>query len=125
MEYRTVSTKLPSNELTMFRSHCEKKGVTPANLIRTLVLREMEITVPHVVAGKNIIRYNRNQDSFVWSIELDTGKKVDILQNVSPMFVENLTEMLRLVLEERAASIHKERKGSVPIPSELVGGRLP
>lgn len=120
MEYRTVSTKLPSDELTLFRAHCEKKGVAPAYLIRGLILREMKITVPHVVAGKNKINYNKSRDSFTWSIELDTGKTVEILKNVSPTFLENLLSILTLRLGERNAFIHKKKRNSIAIPNGIL-----
>ena len=120
MEYRTVSTKLPSDESTMFRAHCEKKGVTPANLIRDLILREMKITVPNTIAGRNRIMYERNRDAFTWSIILDDGRKIQILQNISPYFVEDLNEKLNSALGERYAFINKKKGDSVPIPSTIV-----
>ena len=120
MEYRTVSTKLPSNEFTLYRTHCEKKGVTPAYLIRKLILKEMRITVPHTVAGRNIIEYNRNKDSFTWFVELDTGKTVEVLSNVSPTFIENLLDILKLGLGERNTFIHKRNKDSVSIPTNIM-----
>jgi hypothetical protein len=120
MEYRTVSTKLPSNESTLFRVYCEKKGVSPSNLIRELILREMEITIPHAIAGKNKIEYDKNQDSFKWSIELDTGENIEVLKNVSPDFFENLFDIIKLCLDERCSFIHKKNGKSVPVPSSLL-----
>ena len=120
MEYRTVSTKLPSDESTMFRVHCEKKGVTPANLIRGLILREMKITVPNIIAGRNTITYERDRDAFNWSIILDDDKKIQVLQNISPYFVEDLNEELGSALRERYVFINKKKGGSVPIPSTII-----
>lgn len=120
MEYRTISTKLPSNELTLFRAHCEKKGVSPAYLIRDLILKEMQITVPHIVAGRNKINYNKREDSFTWSVELDAGENVEVLKNVSPSFIKNLLDIIRLSLGERSTFIHKKKKDSVAIPDELL-----
>ncbi len=123
MEYRTVSAKLPADELTMFKAHCKKKGLTPANLLRKLILRETQVTIPIVIAGKNRITYNKNTDSFTWSLDLDAGKKVDFLENVPVAFIENLTQNLKIVIEERETAIQKIRKESVPIPSDLFGGK--
>jgi len=123
MDYRTVAAKLPSNESTMFRTYCERKGVTPASLIRALILKEMDIAVPHIMAGKNKIRYNKNQDSFVWSIELDSGKIIDVLENVSPSYLENLLDTLILCIGERASAIQKKNRDSVPVSSELFRGK--
>jgi len=119
MEYRTVSTKLPTNELTLFRAHCEKKGLTPASLIRNLILREMKITIPHTVAGRNKITYEKNKDSFTWSIELDTKDTVEILGSLSPVFIENLFNIIQIGLGERNSFIQKKEKNSVPIPSDI------
>jgi len=123
MDYRTISTKLPTDEFTLFKAHCEKKGVSPAYLIRELILREMKITVPHTVAGRNKIDYNKNKDSFTWSVELDTEKTVAVLRNVSPTFIENLLDILKLSLGERHTFIQKKKKDSVPVPSDILRGR--
>jgi hypothetical protein len=120
MEYRTVSTKLPSNELTLFRAHCEKKGVTPASLIKELILREMKITIPHTIAGRNEIEYGKTRDAFTWSVRLDDGEKIGVLRDISPSFIEDLHEMLTIGLQERSAFINKKNKDSVPIPSDVV-----
>lgn len=122
MEYRTVSTKLPANELTLYRAHCEKKGVTPASLLRELILQEMEITIPHIIAGKNLLKYDKNNDYFTWSVELDSNEIVEILNKISPAFVENLFEILKVGLEERRTFIQKKKKESVPIPYEFLKG---
>ena len=122
MEYRTVSTKLPSNELTLFRAHCEKKGVTPASLLRELVLKEIGITIPNQVAGRNKILYDKKIDTFIWSIILDDGKKIDVISNISPKFIEDLNETIKLGLMERSAFINKKTKDSVPVPSRIIQG---
>lgn len=123
MEYRTVSTKLPSNELTLFRAHCEKKGLAPASLIRDLILKEMNITVPHIVAGKNTIAYEKNHDSFKWCVKLDTGEIVEVLRNVSPAFIENLQDTITLCLGERLTFIQKKKRDSVAVPNRILKRR--
>lgn len=123
MEYRTVSAKLPSNEFTMFRAFCEKKRISPAKLIRKAILQEMKIPIPHTIAGKNRIFYDDDMDLFTWVIELDNGEQIDILKNVSPEFIENLHEIITLGLGERNSFIHKEKKESVPIPSDILRGK--
>ncbi len=123
MEYRTVATKLSSNELSQFRMHCEKKGVTPSLLIKELILMEMKITVPHIVAGKNVIRYNKNHDSFTWSLELDSGRTVEVLENVAPVFLEDLLHTITTSVDERYAFIQKTKRDSVPVPSEMLRGK--
>ncbi|HKZ93677.1 MAG TPA: hypothetical protein VJ249_03735 [Candidatus Bathyarchaeia archaeon] len=94
--------------------------MSPAYLIRELILKEMRITVPHAVAGRNIINYDRNKDSFTWSVELDTGKTVEVLRNVSPVFVENLNDIITLGMGERTSFLRKKREDSVPVPSNIL-----
>jgi hypothetical protein len=122
MEYRSISAKLPVNELTLFKNYCEKKGVTPASLIRDLILKEMEITVPHTVAGKNKISYDKKIDGFIWSIELDNKEKIDVLKNISPEFIEDLVEIMKTGLGQRNSFIQKKRKDSVSVPSDILRG---
>lgn len=119
MEHRTVSTKLPAHELTMFKVHCEKKGVTPANLIRELILKEMKIAVPHTIAGRNKIFFDKKTDSFIWSIKTDTNQEIEVLKNISPSFMENLKNILELGLNERSSFIQKRKSNSIPIPTNI------
>jgi len=123
MDYRSVSAKMPVNEVTLFKSFCNKKGVTPASLIRDLILREMEVPIPHTVAGKNKITYDKRIDRFMWSVELDNGEDVNVLQNVSPAFLEELQDMISRGLDERASFIGKVKDDSVPVPSDILRGR--
>jgi hypothetical protein len=125
MEYRTVATKLPSNEFTLFKAFCEKKGITLASLMKELILRELKIPTPHTIAGRNKLLYDRKTDVFTWSVELDSGDQVQILRNVSPSFVQDLKEILMLGLEERDSFIHRERDDSVPVPSGILRGKRP
>ncbi len=120
MEHRTISAKLPTDELTMFKAHCERKGVTPANLLRELILQELKVSIPHQVAGNNLICYNKERDSFAWSIQLDSGNIIEVIQNMSPTFLEALNNLMTLRLNERAAFIDKRKSGSSSVPAYLL-----
>lgn len=120
MEFKSVSAKMPMNEITLFKAFCEKKGVSPASLIRELILRELEVPVPHTVAGKNKIVYEKENDRFTWSVVLDNGEDVEVLRNVSPTFLEELKDMIFKGLEERASFIGRVKKDSVPVPSGIL-----
>lgn len=120
MEFKSVSAKMPMNEITLFKAFCEKKGVSPASLIRELILRELEVPVPHTVAGKNKIAYDKGNDRFIWSVALDNGEDVEVLKNVSPAFLEELQDMIYRGLEERASFIGRVEKDSVPVPSGIL-----
>lgn len=120
MEFKSVSAKMPMNEITLFKAFCEKKGVSPASLIRELILRELKVPVPHTVAGKNKIAYDKENDSFVWSVVLDNGDDVEVLKNVSHAFLEELHDMINRGLDERASFIGRMKKDSVPVPSGIL-----
>jgi hypothetical protein len=113
---------MPVNEVTLFKSFCEKKGVTPASLIRDLILREMDVPIPHTVAGNNKITYDKRIDQFMWSVELDNGEEVNVLHNVSPVFFEELQDIVSRGLDERASFIGKVEDDSVPVPSDILRG---
>ncbi len=124
MEHRTVSTKLSTDELTLFRVHCEKKGVTPATQIRELILKETKATLPRIIAGQNKISYDKYNDTFSWSINLDSGRDYVILKNLSPTFLEQLNTVIIASIEERNNFIRKKVKGSVPISSNIFEGLI-
>jgi len=120
MEFKSVSAKMPMNEITLFKAFCEKKGVSPASLIREMILRELEVPVPHTVAGKNKIDYDKENDRFIWSVVLDNGEDVEVLRNVSPAFLEELQDIILRGLEERASFIGRVKKDSVAVTSAIL-----
>ena len=104
----------------MLKAFCEKKGTTPAALIRDLILRELEVPIPHTVAGKNRVVYDKKRDVFNWFIELDSGDESEVLRDVSPEFLEDISDILTGCLEERSVFIGRKKKDSVPVPSNLL-----
>jgi len=120
MEFKVVSAKMPINEITLFKAFCEKKGVSPASLIRELILRELKVPVPHTVAGKNKIVYDKENDQFIWSVVLDNGDDVEVLRNVSQAFLEELHDTIYRELEVRDSFIGRMKKDSVPVPSSIL-----
>lgn len=123
MEFKSVSAKMPIHEVNLFKAFCEKKGVSPASLIRELILREMDVPIPHTVAGKNRIVYNKERDTFNWSVELDIGKEIDVMRDVSSGYLEDLHGVIELGLDERSTFIGKVRKNSVPVPFTVLRGK--
>jgi len=124
MEYKSVSSKLSRQEITLLKAFCEKKGTTPAALIRDLILQELDVPIPHTVAGRNRITYDKKRDAFSWLIELDSGEKSEVLRNVSPAFLEELGDIISSALHDRSAFISKKKKDSVPDPCNLLRERL-
>ena len=120
MEYKSISSKLPMDELTLFKDYCERKGTTPSALIRELILREIEVSVPINVAGRNKINYDKENDNFNWSVELDNGNSNVILSKVSLEFLEDLDKEINMALDSRSSTILKENDDSVAIPSNFM-----
>ncbi len=83
-------------------------------------MRELEVPVPHTVAGKNKIAYDKENDRFTWSVMLDNGEDVEVLRTVSPAFLEELQDTICRSLEERASFIGRVKKDSVPVPSGIL-----
>ncbi len=123
MEYKSVSTKMSREVVTLLKDYCERKGTTPSSLIRNLVLREIKVPIPHSVAGKNRIKYDKEKDNFTWSVELDTGEESEVLANISPEFFEDLEKIISLSLDERHTTLGKKRDHSVAVPSGILGGK--
>ena len=119
MEFKSVSTKMSRHEFILLEDYCSKKGVTASSLIRGLLLKEMKITVPANVAGKNNLVYNKEKDNFSWSIELDDGSFVEVLKNVSPDYLEDLNWVIAKTIEQRDNTIKRKKKGSVAVPGRL------
>jgi len=119
MEYTTISTKLPVDEATKFRAFSEKKGLSPSMLLRELVAREVEAPMSKLVAGRNKIAYDRETDTFSWSIALDVGDENCIVEGAPEEFVRDLHKMLGLAIEERKAVLGQGSENSVPIPSKI------
>jgi len=122
-EYTTISAKITREEFTLLQDYCEKKGVTISSLIRDLLLREVDIPLPHNIAGRNRIGYNKATDDFSWSIEFDNGEVVEVIKNISPEFFQELNDKFRKSLEEREVFIKKKNKTSIPVPSSLLRGK--
>ena len=123
MEFGSISTKLSREEITFLKSFCQRKGVTPSALIRSLIQRELEVPIPQNVAGKNRIHYNKERDTFSWFVELDTGKDMEVMRDVSPRFLEDLHDIVSRGLSERSGFIGKDNEDSVPVPSNILRGK--
>lgn len=118
-EFKSVTTKLTNAEATLLDSYCEKKGVTPYNLIKELILKEIKIPFPQNVAGKNLLTYNKEKDNFTWTIQLDNKETIEVLKNISPEFLKDFEMIFMKGMGERAEYLDKFKKDSVPVPGFL------
>jgi len=119
-DVKTVSAKLSHLNFVKFKTHCDKKGLTPSKQIKELIKHEIERPIPINIAGKNIFVYNRHRDNFSWRVMLDNGLRVDIEDDLSAEYVAQLFDSLKQTVDERNTYIKKENKDAVPIPSKLV-----
>jgi len=110
---------MPREEVTLLKDYCKRKGTTPSALIRNLILQEIEVPIPHSVAGKNRIKYDKEKDNFSWFVQLDSGEESEVLSNISPNFLDDLEPIISEALEERFTVLDQKKDDSVPIPSGL------
>jgi len=123
MEFRTISAKLPRDEFTLVEAYCKKKKLTTSALIRQLLNNELDTPVPHHVAGKNKIVYNKEKDNFTWIITLDDGAELEVMKNVPTSYLEQLQATIGDALILRNQTLKKIEKSSVPVPSTLLRNR--
>jgi hypothetical protein len=119
MEYETVSARLTRRQVTELRVLCERRGTTFSELLRQLVLKELKSTQPHNLAGRNLISYNKDKDSFGWFIQLDGDQLEEVMKDVSPEFLEDLYKIIFLARDERRNYLKQKKDDSVPVPSSL------
>ena len=118
--FKTLGTKLSRHEADLIETYCKRKGTTPSKLMRDLLVKEINVPVPNNIAGRNTLLYNKETDTFSWSVTLDTGKSVEVIANMSPQYLEGLQENMKSALEQRNSVINKKKNGSVAVPTELV-----
>jgi hypothetical protein len=121
---RVVSAKLSREEFNNFKSLCERKGQSFNILIKKLINREITAPFKEHKSGENILKYDARGDHFSWIIKLDEGRDVEILENLSFEFVNDLKEKINLVEKEREAYLGKTKKESVRVPGKLVGKEI-
>jgi len=118
---KVVMSKLSREDFNKLQKHCELKKESVNALIRRVILHEIDVPLPHMLAGKNIFVYNRYKDNFSWRVMLDTGLRVDVEDNLSAEYVSQVYEELGKAIDERDTYIKKEEKSSVPVPNKIIG----
>lgn len=120
-EYVSVSTRLPLTDAVFLKLVCHKKEIAPSEYIRDLIKKSMHSPKNHFVAGKNIIRYNKTNNSFLWYVQLDSGEEIEVLKNISLDFLKSIDLQIQEAIKYRNEWIHQGKQDSVDIPVELVG----
>jgi hypothetical protein len=118
--FKSISAKIPRTEYSLIMKYCEQKGITISSLIRDLLLTEIKTPLPNNVAGKNIIKYNKETDSFAWNIKLDNDTELELIKNLSSEYLTQLQETLTKAINERNNNLNKKENNSIPIPDNLI-----
>jgi len=119
-DYRTISVRLPRQEFIDFDKLCND---THSAKLRELIKKEVKYSSKSkFLAGKNIIKYNKLNNNFIWGVKLDSGEEKEILNNASLEFLKNLDLQILEAVKERNEWVHQTKHGSVDVPGELVGG---
>jgi hypothetical protein len=118
---KAISTKLSEIEAKLFSDYCKRKGVKPAAEIRELILAEMKISAPCHIAGNNKIVYDKEGDTFSWLVVTDRGAEIEVLKNISPAYLENLSTSISSALSLRTDLLGKKGHDSVAVPGRLMG----
>ena len=119
-EYVSVSTRLPNIDAIRLNLMCKRHNTTPSNYIRDLIKKNLGSTSKKFLAGKNELKYNKLQNNFSWLVNLDSGEKIEILNNLSDDFLKNLKKEIDLAIQERNNWIHQRDPNSVQIPNEIL-----
>lgn len=119
MTFKSVSTKMPQDEIARMELFCRKKGISKSAFLREMINREIEHPLPKMKAGTNLIKYDTDNEKFTWKVILDTGEEMVLLRDLSPGFVEQLTAALEEGIKDRNLHIQKIEGRSVAIPREI------
>ena len=118
-ENKVVMAKLSREDFIRLQKHCSVKNESVNAVVRKAVMNEIETPVPHMLAGKNVLAYNKYKDNFSWRVVLDNGLRVDIEDDLPAEYVSQLLDSLKQAVDERDTYIKKEKDG-IAIPSKLV-----
>ena|SRR3989338_8818092 len=121
--HKAMATKLPMEEYLRVADYCKRANKTPSQLIRGLLLEEIAPFAPSSMAGRNVLEYSKKEDMFTWSVELDNGEKVAVLEKLSPEYLKDLLGCVSGALTMRDELQGKRRKSSVPVPKKLARGK--
>ena len=119
MEQVTVSSKMDRELYSKIKRYCEKENITASQLIKNLIENTVSNLVPINKSGMNRITYSNRADSFAWIIHFDDGETITVGEDLTPKFLENLSEEIESVLATRNSYLKKTNKESIPAPTNL------
>ena len=119
--FKTISTKLKKFEADEIEIYCKRKGVTPSKFMRDILINEIGTSIPNNVAGKNEINYNKETDTFSWSIKLDTEKNIEVIEHMAPEYLKQLNTEIENAIKERDLLLNKKKSDSVAVTTKIRG----
>jgi len=121
-EYVSVSTRLPFRDAVLLKLICNKTNTVPSEYIRELILKNINSPKNNFLSGKNLIKYDKTNNSFSWSVQLDSGEEIKVLSNLSQNFLKNIQNEIQDAINQRNEWIHQKKSDSIEIPKELIKG---
>ena len=115
---RTVKLEKEDNERLMHI--CRLNQIDVSTFMRSAILEKLNSGAVSNVAGRNKITYNSSNDTFTWAVQLDDGKDIEVLRNLSLEFMQDLIKNILIELNSRESLLKKSKKLSVAIPKGLV-----
>jgi hypothetical protein len=123
MGFETISTRVEKDLAYRFKRICEARKITPSSKINEFIKDELAQGWPATVAGKNIIEYDIETDSFIWLIRVDGEMDVEVAKNLHIDFMQDLFETVAHAIETKNIQTNHGHGNSVGIPRKLVGGK--
>ncbi len=114
---KILVTKVEPTVADLFIENCKSEGKTVNKKLGELIEKENSKAEKTFLAGKNKIIYQNTLNSFKWYAELDNGEKIELLNNLSSDFLENLKLQIEKAQRDRNDWLSLKEKGSVEIPN--------
>lgn len=121
-EYVSVSTRLPMIDAVNLKLFCNKNNLAPSEHIRELIHKNLNNPRKNFLAGINKIKYDKVHNTFNWFVQLDSGREIEVLSNLSLEFLKNFQNEIQDAINERNHWVHQSKPDSVDVPGELIGG---
>jgi hypothetical protein len=127
VEWKTISSKVSEDVYGAMKIICERENIKPNEFIR----RAVEKTVSPVLnkehnsttfpgIGENKFEYEPEADSFMWTINFGSGNSALISGKLSPFFVENILNAIKVGLDRRSILLKKLKKNKTYVPEAII-----
>jgi hypothetical protein len=118
---KVFRVKTDFDEGVEFEEKCKNENTNVNAKLKEFIRFSLKGQKKYFSAGKNKINYKRANNMFNWTVVLDSGKTVEIAENLSDNFLKNLRKEIDNAMQERNDWLHNRTSDSVAIPSDLLG----